>query len=243
MEPSPPGGLDVSTAGRADASSEDLRDASRPAAGDTCAWCREPIPDGRRKDSITCSRRCRQARWRFRQEVERLELAERALRLAVADPPYPGLAHLYRDHPDFAGEVDHASLLQELDGFDGWALCTSSEALPSVLPLCPNPAQVRIAAWVRGSRSGRARGPLSSWEPVIYKPARDVVSTRQPDDSLVYTARPRLTHPGWVIGAKPAAFASWVFSLLGARSGDELHDLFPGSGGIARAWRAATEAC
>ena len=34
------------------------------------------------------------------------------------------------------------------------------------------------------------------------------------------------------MGAKPAAFCWWVFDLLGALPGDELVDLFPGSGGI-----------
>lgn len=28
------------------------------------------------------------------------------MKLGYADPPYPGGAHLYKDHPDFAGEVD-----------------------------------------------------------------------------------------------------------------------------------------
>ena len=27
------------------------------------------------------------------------------MRIAYADPPYPGCAHLYRDHPDYDGEV------------------------------------------------------------------------------------------------------------------------------------------
>ena len=39
------------------------------------------------------------------------------------------------------------------------------------------------------------------------------------------------------MGAKPAAFCWWLFDLLGALPGDELVDLFPGSGGIGRAWR------
>jgi hypothetical protein len=53
---------------------------------------------------------------------------------------------------------------------------------------------------------------------------------------LVHVARPRLTDPARVVGAKPAAFAGWLFELLGALPGDQLDDLFPGSGGIARAW-------
>jgi hypothetical protein len=39
-----------------------------------------------------------------------------------------------------------------------------------------------------------------------------------------------------VHGAKPAAFCWWLFDLLGALPGDDLVDLFPGSGGVARAW-------
>ncbi len=48
------------------------------------------------------------------------------------------------------------------------------------------------------------------------------------------------TLPGRVIGAKPAVFARWIFTLLGATTGDQLDDLFPGSGAIARAWAAYT---
>lgn len=36
------------------------------------------------------------------------------MRVAYADPPYPGCAHLYRDHPDYAGEVDHEALVASL---------------------------------------------------------------------------------------------------------------------------------
>ena len=45
-----------------------------------------------------------------------------------------------------------------------------------------------------------------------------------------------------VVGAKPAAFCWWLFDLLGALPGDELVDLFPGSGGIGRAWRLYSSA-
>src|SRR6185369_12543628 len=57
------------------------------------------------------------------------------VKLAIADPPYPGqAAKHYADHPDYAGEVDHAELLKRLDtDYDGWALHTSSVALGQVL--------------------------------------------------------------------------------------------------------------
>ena len=50
---------------------------------------------------------------RFLRSVGRAEAATptRPLRLAYADPPYPGNAWLYRDHPDYGGEVDHAVTL------------------------------------------------------------------------------------------------------------------------------------
>ncbi len=36
---------------------------------------------------------------------------------------------------------------------------------------------------------------------------------------------------------KPPQFAVWMFRQLGARAGDELVDLYPGSGAIGEAWR------
>lgn len=60
---------------------------------------------------------------------------------------------------------------------------------------------------------------------------------RRRTDVLIYHSRPRLTDPLRVIGAKPAAFARWIIELLGALPGDTFDDLFPGSGGVARAWR------
>lgn len=39
---------------------------------------------------------------------------------------------------------------------------------------------------------------------------------------------------------KPPEFSVWMFRLLGARRGDELVDLFPGSGAVTRAWERYT---
>ena len=160
------------------------------------------------------------------------------MRWAFADPPYPGMAHLYSEHPDFAGEVDHRALLIELSApgvYDGWALSTSAAALQDVLSLCSDLGiDVDVAAWTKGARGhANPHGPVSSWEPVIYHGGRHG-SFRA--DSLVHGVKPRSTDPDRVIGAKPAAFARWLFELLGAAPGDRLDDLYPGSGGIARAW-------
>jgi hypothetical protein len=117
-----------------------------------CAWCDGPIPGRARRDAVCYSVRCRQARHRFLRAVGYAEAVApgRSLRLAYADPPYPGKAYMYRDHSDYAGEVDHAGLIERLAAYDGWALSTSAAALPAVLALClPG---VRVAAWHKGER-------------------------------------------------------------------------------------------
>lgn len=217
-------------------------DASSSSAGRRrCEWCHGPIPARARRDAVYCATRCRQAAHRFKSGKVLRPTTDRPLRLGYADPPYPGRSkRYYGDHPDYAGEVDHTRLVEQLvDDFpDGWALSTSADALQAVLALCPPHA--RVAAWVRGERPVRALRPLNAWEPVIFAGGRALEpSTGSPRrlDALVYTARPRLTDPHRVIGSKPAAFCYWLFDLLGALPGDELVDVFPGSGGVARAWR------
>jgi hypothetical protein len=205
-----------------------------------CAWCERPIPARARCDAVCCSVRCRQARHRFLRAVGHAEAvaAGRPLRLAYADPPYPGNARLYRDHPDYRGEVDHAALIGRLAAYDGWALSTSAQALPAVLALCP--PGVRVAAWHRGERPTRSRWPLHAWEPVIYCAGRQLITSTRRADSIVCGVAPLDTLPGRVIGAKPAAACRWIFTLLGACPGDALDDLFPGSGAVGRAWATFT---
>jgi hypothetical protein len=234
---SPGSACDASTAAEADTSHLQASDASRP----PCAWCRGPIPAGARRDSVCCSKRCRQARHRFGRAAGRALAAAAVvpLRLAYADPPYPGNAHLYRGHPDYAGEVDHATLIARLAAYDGWALSTSAAALPSVLALCP--PDVRIAAWHRGPRVASSWQPLAAWEPVIYIPGRPVDPIRGArSDSLVHGVAAMTTLSGRVVGTKPAAVCRWIFDLLGAAPGDTLDDLFPGSGAVTRAWAVYT---
>lgn len=90
--------------------------------------------------------------------ARRRSAARTPKRFGYADPPYPGkAARYYKDHPDYAGEVDHRLLIESLvnEFPDGWALSTSAESLRDVLLLCP--PDVRVAAWVRGER--RVTGP------------------------------------------------------------------------------------
>ncbi len=155
-------------------------------------------------------------------------------RIGYADPPYPGCAHYYKDHPDFAGEVDHAALLLELESrFDGWILHSSSVAMPLVVPLLP--AGVRIMSWVKPFAAFKRNVPVAyAWEPVFVKAARKPVVSK------------RLTLRDWIscsitlkrglTGAKPEAVCHWAFEVVGAIPGDTLTDLFPGTGAVTRAW-------
>jgi len=214
---------------------------SRSSATRTCAWCHGPIRTAARRDAIYCGQRHRQAAHRFHRPSRRAGAALRvspgqALRFAYADPPYPGLAARYYGAP----EVNHEQLIAHLvaDFPDGWALSTSAAALPSLLPACPT--GIRVAAWFRGERPTASYSPLNAWEPVICCGGRRYLSPvdARRVDALVHVARARLTDPGHLVGAKPAAFCAWLFQLLGMQPGDQLVDLFPGSGGVARSWEA-----
>ena len=195
----------------------------------TCGWCGAVVSGaGRRR---WCSKRCRQTAWRARKVAVAEDLGDTPKRLAYADPPYPGLSRkYYSDHPDYAGEVDHAELVSLLQGYDGWALSTSAKALRDVLPLCP--PEARVAAWVKPNGADpRTRGPHSLWEPVIYVPAR----FRRPGRRDWLSAKPA-RGGGTLMGRKPIAFCGWMFGLLGAAPVDELDDLFPGTGVVSRCW-------
>ena len=169
-------------------------------------------------------------------------MSERALRLAYADPPYPGRAHLYKDQASYGGEVNHLRLVEHLATFDGWALSTNSDSLAYVLSLCPR--HVRIAAWVRTNAmpfNADGRGSVRSWEPVIYMPAREERFAPDRVRDVLSAGIPQgVTYKG-LTGAKPDSFAAWVFALLGARHGDSLSDVFPGTGTISEAWKRWNE--
>lgn len=194
----------------------------------TCQWCTTPITGRRQR---YCSKKCRQAAYRFRRRLS-LEVSQSApKRLAYADPPYPGKAKKYYQHEaNYAGEVDHERLLDQLATYDGWALSTSAADLRDVLPLCPS--QARVCAWVKPiGASPRTFGLHNTWEPLIVVQAR----RQRPGVRDWLSAQPA-RFGGTLMGRKPIAFCAWLFECLGASPGDTLDDLFPGTGVVSSAW-------
>jgi hypothetical protein len=153
--------------------------------------------------------------------------------MAYADPPYPGLARrYYGSETTFGGEVDHVELLERLSGYDGWALSTAEFALRDLLPLCPE--GVRVCPWVKPIHpSPRTYGMHGAWEALVVVPGRRL---RPGTRNWLHAAPARLGGSG-LAGRKPIAFVAWLFDLLGLLPGDELVDLFPGSGVVSSAWR------
>ena len=198
-----------------------------------CAWCLKLLPATAKAAQVFCTRKCRQ--WAFRLRRRRTTDARNAqpMRFAYADPPYVGLARRYYQHEEsYGGEVDHAALIAQLEagGFDGWALSASAKSLRVVLPLCPE--GLRVAAWTKPHPpSSLTYGPHNCWEPLIVVGGRKL---RPGFRDWICTSVAR--GGGELMGRKPIAFCSWLFEQLGMLPGDELVDLFPGSGVVSRAW-------
>lgn len=170
----------------------------------------------------------------------------RILTMAFADPPYVGQSFKhYRNHPDYAGEVDHERLIGSLieDYPDGWALSASAPSLRYLLPLCPENA--RVMAWVKPFAAFKRNVRVAyAWEPIIVVPAerlegatptRDFVEDLRLIDLELAVREPITMRRGFT-GAKPDKFCWWLFEAMGLRPCDELHDLFPGSGAVGAAW-------
>jgi hypothetical protein len=204
-------------------------EATRPGA---CLWCGAPRPAGA---SRWCSTRCRQTAHRARRIASLEALGDTPMRLAYADPPYPGLAHrYYSGEPSYAGEVDHARLLERLSAYDGWALSTSRAALGAVLSLSTRvdgDAPI-VCPWVKTHGIPRTRGPSCVHEYVLVQPAR----RRFPGVRDALVAAVAKGGDSDLIGRKPLKFVHWVIALLGASPCDSLDDLYPGSGVVGRVW-------
>lgn len=156
------------------------------------------------------------------------------MRIAYADPPYiRQAAKHYADDPQCA-EVDHAKLIERLEGFDAWALSMSAAmySLKEIVALAPDSA--RMAAWVKPFASfKKGVDPAYTWEPVLFRTKRQWSREQNTVKDHVIES---ITMLKGLSGVKPARFSFWLFDLLGCEPDDEFHDLYPGSGAVTAAW-------
>lgn len=159
------------------------------------------------------------------------------MKFAYADPPYLGCGKLYaKNNPqalDWNEPERHRTLITGLcnDFPDGWAMSASSPSLKTILPMCPDSA--RIAAWVKPFAIFKPNvGVAYAWEPVIVVGGRK--RTRQQPTVRDWVSV-NITLKKGLTGAKPEAFCNWIMDVLNVESGDELHDLFPGTNSMSAA--------
>jgi len=158
------------------------------------------------------------------------------MKFAYADPPYfgQGKIHYSAFHPnaaDYDSKQAHYDLFDRLisEYPDGWALSLNPKDLVWTLPLLPE--TVRVCAWTKTFHQIRTNVSVQySWEPVILFGGRDM-RHRKPmtRDWLACKIAMQKGLPG----AKPKEFYEWVLNLLGWQKGDQIDDLFPGTGGLA----------
>jgi hypothetical protein len=150
------------------------------------------------------------------------------MRFAYADPPYIGEAHRYPEKQ----EVDHVALVQRLvaEYPDGWALSCKSGSLSFLLPLLGE--RVRVMAWVKPFAIFKPNvGVAYAWEPIIVQGGRK--RTREQETVRDFVSAGITLRRG-LVGAKPDAFYIWLLRVLNVEPEDELDDLYPGTGGLAR---------
>lgn len=179
-----------------------------------------------------------------------------ALRCAYADPPYLGCCRLYdHNHHDFDEGYDewprpfddrcwddldtHKLLIGWLgDEFpDGWALSCNSTNLRDLLPLCP--PDVRISPWVKPFHVyKKGVRPAYAWEAIVWRGGRNPQwgHKHPPPEKGGQATTPKdfvsanITLRKGLTGAKPPAVCEAIVAWLGLVPGDDLVDVFPGSG-------------
>lgn len=171
------------------------------------------------------------------------------MRLAIADPPYLGRADRWygagRGHRggvgraaahEAASEWDdagtHRALIARLEAdYDGWAIAASAAPESTSLYEDALPPGVRRCVWVKGNAIPSGSRVANQWEPVYVKiPAGRSAHRTGAAVSDVLIAGISYRHN--YVGSKPYPWTHWVLEMLGYRAGDEVHDLFAGSGAV-----------
>lgn len=182
------------------------------------------------------------------------------MRFAYADPPYIGQAKRHYSHDPLCAEVDHEQLIEKLyrEFPDGWALSASSTSLHEIIAILRHFHSIfferdfpRIAVWCKsfGAFKRNVR-PAYMWEPVIFYGGRNPTNgfSHKPPEKNGAQTTPKdfivepITLQKGLVGAKPEKVCRWILQLLNAQPGDEVVDLYPGTGIMGKVAEEITKA-
>lgn len=176
------------------------------------------------------------------------------MRLAIADPPYLGRAVRWYgengcgdgygknqadNHPEAAiwdQPETHKKLVKDLfNEFEGFAIAMTVHSLSTYLEVAETDSRngVRIGVWHKPSAYPSGSRIGNYWEPVLFyipKDRRGRKSGAPVKD--IFTCPPLRSN---FVGAKPPEWTHWVLSVLGYQDGDEVVDLYEGSGAVSNA--------
>jgi hypothetical protein len=176
------------------------------------------------------------------------------MKLCIADPPYLGRAVRHygingRAYGRGKGKSDthpeahiwddpetHKKLIYELqNNFEGWAIAMSVHSLSTYLEIIETQSEngIRVCVWHKPNAIPSGSRIINHWEPVLIKVPKDRKGrTKGQMTTDVLTANaPRIGFSG----SKPKEWTYWVLDLLGYQEGDEVVDLFHGSGAVTQA--------
>lgn len=178
------------------------------------------------------------------------------MKLAIADPPYLGRAHRNygpgseliafgqgdktthskrprqtTTHPDadvWDKPERHRALVEQLiRDYDGWAIAMNASSLRDYLRWVPD--DTRICSWHKPRSVPTGSRITPSWEPVLVFVPR---ARRARQTGHMVTDTHVAPDPHDFVGAKPSSWTRWVLDVLGFLDGDEVTDLFGGSGAV-----------
>jgi hypothetical protein len=141
-------------------------------------------------------------------------------------------AHIW-DDPE-----THKQMVKDLNAnYDGWAIAMSVHSLSTYLEIVETESEngIQVCVWHKPNAIPSGSRILNYWEPVLIKvPASRKGRNKGPMTKDILTANaPRVGFSG----SKPKEWTHWVLDILGYQEGDEVTDLFHGSGAVAQAMK------
>jgi len=176
------------------------------------------------------------------------------LKLCIADPPYLGRAVRWYgengcgdgygkgqadNHPEaylWDKPETHRQLVKDLNQkYDGWAIAMSVHSLSTYLSEVETESRngIRVCVWHKPSASPSGNRITNHWEPVLIK----VPKARKGWSAGEHMKDVMTCTPNKIgfVGSKPVEWTRWVLDLLGYQDGDQVDDLFIGSGSVTQA--------